>query len=61
VLNGLNNVPVKVGGAEYKGVMPPWKGQLSNKQIADVITYIRNAWGNKADAATEAEVAGGGK
>jgi ubiquinol-cytochrome c reductase cytochrome b subunit len=57
LLNGLNNVPVKVGGAEYKGVMPPWKGTLTNKQIADVATYIRNAWGNKADAVTEAEVA----
>ncbi len=61
VLNGLNNVPVQVGGATYKGVMPAWKGQLSNKQIADVITYIRNAWGNKAGPVTEADVAAGGK
>jgi mono/diheme cytochrome c family protein len=41
--------------------MPPWKGTLTNKQIADVITYIRNAWGNKASTVTEAQVAAGGK
>ncbi len=37
--------------------MPPWKGTLTNKQIADVITYIRSAWCNKAGAVSEAEVA----
>jgi mono/diheme cytochrome c family protein len=57
VLNGLNG-KITVKGQTYNNAMPPWKGQLTNKQIADVITYIRNAWGNKADAVTEAEVAG---
>jgi ubiquinol-cytochrome c reductase cytochrome b subunit len=56
VLNGLTgNVTVK--GATYNGTMPPWKATLSNKQIADVLTYIRNAWGNKASTITEAQVA----
>jgi len=31
--------------------MPAWK-QLSDVEIASVITYTRNAWGNKADEAT---------
>jgi ubiquinol-cytochrome c reductase cytochrome b subunit len=57
VLNGLNG-SLTVNGATYNGQMPAWKGTLTNKQIADVLTYIRNAWGNKADAVTEAEVAG---
>jgi cytochrome c oxidase subunit 2 len=28
--------------------MPAWK-QLSDVEIASVITYTRNAWGNKSD------------
>ncbi len=57
VLNGLSgNVSVK--GDTYNGQMPAWKGNLTNKQIADVITYVRNAWGNKASPVTEADVAG---
>ena len=57
LLNGLNG-KVTVKGQTYNNVMPPWKGTLTNKQIADVATYIRNAWGNKADAVTEADVSG---
>jgi ubiquinol-cytochrome c reductase cytochrome b subunit len=57
ILNGLNG-KVTVKGQSYNNVMPPWKGTLTNKQIADVATYIRNAWGNKADTVTEAEVTG---
>jgi len=37
VLNGQNN-----------GKMPPWK-HLSDVDIASVISYTRNSWGNKAD------------
>ena len=37
------------------------EGTLTNKQIADVITYMRASWGNKADAVTEAQVAAAAK
>ena len=37
--------------------MPAWKGNMTPAQIADVLTYIRSAWGNKASAVTTAEVA----
>jgi ubiquinol-cytochrome c reductase cytochrome b subunit len=58
VLGGLN-APISVNGQSYHGMMPPWKGTLSNKDIADVITYIRGSLGNnKASAVTEAQVAG---
>jgi len=58
VLDGLN-APITVNGQSYKGQMPPWKGTLTNKEIADVITYIRTSLGsNKASAVTEAQVAG---
>ncbi|HJV81580.1 cytochrome c oxidase subunit II [Noviherbaspirillum sp.] len=31
-----------------KGAMPPWKGVLSDTDIAAVITFTRNNWSNKA-------------
>jgi len=37
--------------------MPAYSAKLSDQQIADVATYIRNAWGNAAPAVTAAEVA----
>ena len=53
------NAPITVNGQSYHGMMPPWKGTLTNKDIADVITYIRGSLGsNKASAVTEAQVAG---
>jgi cytochrome c oxidase subunit 2 len=29
-----------------KNAMPAWKGVLTPKEVAAVITYERNAWGN---------------
>jgi mono/diheme cytochrome c family protein len=55
VKNGLTGA-MTVNGKAYSGAMPAWKGKLSTTDIADVITYIRSAWGNTADAVTEAQV-----
>ena len=55
VLHGLN-VPKTIMGKQYSGGMPSWSS-LSNADIAAVLTYVRSAWGNKASAVTEAEVA----
>ncbi|HTJ25493.1 MAG TPA: cytochrome b N-terminal domain-containing protein [Candidatus Limnocylindria bacterium] len=60
VANGLSG-QISVKGSNYSGQMPAWKGQLSNAQIASVLTYIRNAWGNKASPVTEAQVAAAAK
>jgi mono/diheme cytochrome c family protein len=57
VKNGLTGA-MTVHGKTYSGAMPAWKGKLSNADIADVITYIRSSWGNKADPVTETQVAG---
>lgn len=38
------------------GIMPSWKGQLSDADIAAVTSYIRSAWGNKGAPVTEAQV-----
>jgi ubiquinol-cytochrome c reductase cytochrome b subunit len=58
VLGGLHG-PISVNGQTYNGQMPAWKGTLSNKDVSDVITYIRGSLGNNhAAAVTEAQVAG---
>ena len=56
--NGLHGA-ISVNGQSYNGQMPAWKGTLSNKDIADVITYIRGSFGNNhASAVTQAQVSG---
>lgn len=47
VLNGLQG-PVQVKGNNYNNAMAPWGGVLKDEQIAAVLTYIRNEWGNQA-------------
>jgi mono/diheme cytochrome c family protein len=36
--------------------MPALGSVLKDKEIADVLTYVRNSFGNKASAVTVAEV-----
>jgi mono/diheme cytochrome c family protein len=43
--------------APNPGSMPAYAGKLSDQEIADVATYIRNSWGNSASAVTAAQVA----
>ena len=49
--------PMSVMGGNYNNAMPQWK-QLSDDQIAAVLTYIRSDWGNNAPAIEPAFVAG---
>ena len=39
------------------GQMPSWKEHLEDNQIAGAISYIRNAWGNKAPTVKPEDVA----
>lgn len=51
---------IEVNGVKYNGAMPPPglpPGSLSDQQVADVLTYIRNAWGNSASSVSPSEVA----
>jgi mono/diheme cytochrome c family protein len=43
--------------APNTGSMPAYGGKLSDQEIADVATYIRDSWGNAAPAVTPAQVA----
>jgi len=54
VLKGLNQ-PIEVQGQTYNNVMPSF-AQLTDEQIADVLTYVRNSFGNKASAVSPALV-----
>jgi nitrite reductase (NO-forming) len=54
VVNGYSGEMV-VNGAKYDGVMPALG--LNDDQIASVLTYVRNSWGNKGDLVSPAEVA----
>jgi cbb3-type cytochrome c oxidase subunit III len=57
VLNGRTG-PLTVNGAQYGGNMPSWRGQLSDAEIAAVLTYVRSAWQNSAPAVSADQVAG---
>ena len=54
-LRGLGG-PIKVKDVEYKSIMPPMAAQ-TDEQIAAVLTYVRNSFGNKASAVTPEMVA----
>jgi len=49
VLNGLQG-PITVNGNEYNSVMAPLGMALSDEDIANVLTYVRQDWGNSASA-----------
>jgi len=54
VLNGFNQ-DVKINGQSYSNTMTP-HSDLTDRQIADVLTYVRKSFGNKASSVTVAEV-----
>ncbi len=54
VFKGLNQ-PIEVEGETYNNIMPSF-AQLTDEEIADVLTYVRNSFGNKASAVTPAFV-----
>jgi mono/diheme cytochrome c family protein len=47
VLNGLND-GVEIDGDTYSNPMPPFSTVLKDQEIADVLTYVRSHFGNKA-------------
>jgi len=53
-LEGLSG-KIEVKGEVYNSLMPP-HSHLSDKQIADVLTYIRKSFGNNASEVTKEEV-----
>ena len=57
VLRGMYG-PIVVNGKKYPGQVPmtPFGGMLNDKEVAAVLTYVRNSFGNKATAVEESTV-----
>jgi mono/diheme cytochrome c family protein len=55
VLNGLNG-PIQVNDQSFDNLMPAWRDTLSDTEIAAVLTYVRQEWGNRATAVKPEEV-----
>ncbi len=56
-LHGLMG-PFEMNGKKYNGQVPmtPFGGMLNDKEVASVLTYVRNRFGNKASAITSEQV-----
>jgi len=57
VLNGLHG-PIEVLGQKYGGQVPmtPFAGLLNDEEVAAVLTYVRNSFGNKASVISSGQV-----
>lgn len=57
VLNGLHG-PIEVNGKKYAGQVPmtPFGGMLKDEEVAAILTYVRNNFGNEASAISPAKV-----
>ena len=55
-LHGLQG-DISVDGVGYRGAMAPLGALLDDEELADLLTYVRNAWGNQADAVSAEQVA----
>ncbi|TDX00941.1 c-type cytochrome [Dinghuibacter silviterrae] len=54
VLEGMKT-PLTIDDYEYHNVMPPHT-TMNDQEIADVLTFVRHSFGNKAAAVTAADV-----
>jgi mono/diheme cytochrome c family protein len=59
LMHGIQG-PIMVKGQRFEGVMPAYGlgVEMSDDEVASVLTYVRSAWGNTASAVTPQDVAG---
>ncbi len=57
VLKGLMG-PMEVNGQKYAGQVPmtPFGGMLNDEEVAAVLTYVRNSFGNEASVISPEKV-----
>ncbi len=55
VINGLSG-SIKVNGKDFNSVMPPMS-QLTDDEVANILTYVANSWGNASGQYSQADVA----
>lgn len=59
VLSGVlwgRSGPMTVNGKNYNGVMTPIPANYTDEDVAGVVTYVMNTWGNPGGIVTTAEV-----
>ena len=56
VLKGLKGGEIEINGDTFNNPMPPQETVLDDQQVADVLTYVRNSFGNKASIVSAGEV-----
>lgn len=56
VLKGSEGGKIEIDSEKFHNPMPGMASMLSDQEIADVLTYVRNSFGNKASLVTAAEV-----
>jgi mono/diheme cytochrome c family protein len=56
LLHGITGT-LTVNGTSYNGSMPVFGTQLSDAEIAAVLTHVRSQWGNKGGPVSASEVA----
>ncbi len=54
VLHGMSG-KVTVNGTEYNSVMPPMS-QLNDDEVANILTYVMNSWGNPGQQVNASDV-----
>ena len=55
VINGLSG-PITVNGVDYNAVMPNL-AYLKDEEVADILTFVMNSWGNPGGEVSSGEVA----
>ncbi|MGI9243384.1 MAG: c-type cytochrome, partial [Verrucomicrobiales bacterium] len=57
VLHGLTG-PIEVKGEKYAGLVPMTAvgAMFSDAEVAAVLTFVRNSWGNESDPISIADV-----
>lgn len=53
IINGASG-EMKVNGVVYNNVMPGF--DMTDREVADVLNYIRNSWGNRGEMITQEQV-----
>jgi mono/diheme cytochrome c family protein len=56
LMNGING-PFVVNGNTYSSEMPNWRSYFKDEELAAVMTYVRNTWGNKSAPVSKETVA----
>lgn len=55
IINGLSG-PITVNGEDYNAIMPPM-AYINDEDVADIVNFVMNSWGNPGGSFTAEDVA----